>query len=92
MQPLYLLPGVQLQPLYLLPGVQLQPLYLLPGVQLQPLYLLPGVQLQPLYLWLYQLFLLQVWEVRVDVHVLDHCGNIIDCVAIATLTALKHFR
>ncbi|XP_064392820.1 exosome complex component RRP45-like [Halichondria panicea] len=34
----------------------------------------------------------KVWEVRVDVHVLDHCGNIIDCAAIATLTALKHFR
>ena len=34
----------------------------------------------------------QVWEVRVDLHVLDHCGNIIDCAAIASITALKHFR
>lgn len=35
---------------------------------------------------------LQVWEVRVDIHVLDHCGNILDCAAIASITALKHFR
>lgn len=34
----------------------------------------------------------KVWEIRVDIHVLDHCGNIIDCAAIASITALKHFR
>ena len=34
----------------------------------------------------------QVWSIRVDLHVLDHCGNITDCAAIAAVTALKHFR
>ena len=35
---------------------------------------------------------LQVWLIRIDIHVLDHCGNIIDCAAVAAITALKHFR
>jgi len=34
----------------------------------------------------------EVWEIRVDVHVLDHCGNILDCASIASIVALKHFR
>ena len=33
-----------------------------------------------------------MWEIRLDLHVLDHCGNIIDCASIAAITALKHFR
>lgn len=38
------------------------------------------------------LFSMQVWSVRIDLHVLDHCGNIRDCAAIAAITALKYFR
>ena len=38
------------------------------------------------------LLCVQVWSVRVDVHVLDHCGNITDCATVAAITALKHFR
>ena len=38
------------------------------------------------------LFSMQVWSVRIDLHVLDHCGNITDCAAIAAITALKYFR
>ncbi|KXJ22400.1 exosome complex component RRP45 isoform X2 [Exaiptasia diaphana] len=34
----------------------------------------------------------KVWSVRVDVQVLDHGGNILDCASIAAITALKHFR
>lgn len=34
----------------------------------------------------------KVWSVRVDIHVLDYCGNIIDCSALAAITALKGFR
>ena len=29
---------------------------------------------------------------RVDIHVLDHGGNITDCASIAAITALAHFR
>ena len=35
---------------------------------------------------------LQVWQIRVDVHVMNHDGNIIDCSSIAAITALAHFR
>eukprot|EP01104_Vermistella_antarctica_P015412 TRINITY_DN5062_c0_g1_i1.p1 TRINITY_DN5062_c0_g1~~TRINITY_DN5062_c0_g1_i1.p1 ORF type:complete len:444 (+),score=169.41 TRINITY_DN5062_c0_g1_i1:142-1473(+) len=34
----------------------------------------------------------KVWSIRVDIHVLDHGGNIMDCASIATVTALLHFR
>ena len=34
----------------------------------------------------------QVWSVRVDVHVLDYGGNVIDCAAMASAVALKTFR
>ena len=34
----------------------------------------------------------KVWAVRVDVTVLDHCGNLADAVALAALASLLHFR
>eukprot|EP01102_Stenamoeba_stenopodia_P008509 TRINITY_DN2452_c0_g1_i1.p1 TRINITY_DN2452_c0_g1~~TRINITY_DN2452_c0_g1_i1.p1 ORF type:complete len:445 (-),score=155.29 TRINITY_DN2452_c0_g1_i1:29-1363(-) len=34
----------------------------------------------------------QVWSIRVDMHVLDHNGNLIDCASIAAVTSLLHFR
>lgn len=34
----------------------------------------------------------KVWSVRVDVHVTDHGGNLTDCVNLAAVTALLHFR
>ncbi|KAJ3021369.1 hypothetical protein HKX48_008686 [Thoreauomyces humboldtii] len=34
----------------------------------------------------------KVWQLRVDVRVLDHEGNIVDCACIAAVAALLHFR
>ncbi|KOB73781.1 Exosome complex exonuclease RRP45 [Operophtera brumata] len=34
----------------------------------------------------------KVWSIRVDIRVLNHDGNIIECASIATLTALAHFK
>ncbi|XP_036372727.1 exosome complex component RRP45 isoform X1 [Megalops cyprinoides] len=34
----------------------------------------------------------KVWQIRVDVHVLNHDGNIMDAASIAAITALCHFR
>ncbi|KAF9822795.1 hypothetical protein SFRURICE_000864 [Spodoptera frugiperda] len=34
----------------------------------------------------------KVWSLRVDIKVLNHDGNIIECASIATITALAHFR
>lgn len=34
----------------------------------------------------------KVWQIRVDVHVLNHDGNLIDCSSIAAISALAHFR
>ncbi|CAI8023434.1 Exosome complex component RRP45 [Geodia barretti] len=34
----------------------------------------------------------KVWSLRVDIHVLDQCGNITDCATVAAIAALKHFR
>ncbi|XP_064608448.1 exosome complex component RRP45-like isoform X2 [Liolophura sinensis] len=34
----------------------------------------------------------KVWTIRVDVHVLNHEGNLLDCVSVAAITALAHFR
>lgn len=34
----------------------------------------------------------KVWALRVDVNVLNHEGNILDCASIALLTSLAHFR
>ena len=37
-------------------------------------------------------FFFQVWSVRVDVLVLNHSGNILDCCCIAAIASLAHFR
>ncbi|XP_020637122.3 exosome complex component RRP45 [Pogona vitticeps] len=34
----------------------------------------------------------KVWQIRVDLHVLNHNGNIIDAASIAAIVALCHFR
>ncbi|MES1913497.1 MAG: hypothetical protein MHM6MM_005693 [Cercozoa sp. M6MM] len=34
----------------------------------------------------------KVWQVRVDTHVLDDAGNVLDCASLAAMTALCHFR
>ncbi|KAL9693512.1 hypothetical protein quinque_012797 [Culex quinquefasciatus] len=34
----------------------------------------------------------KVWDLRVDINVLNHEGNVIDCASIAALTALAHFK
>lgn len=34
----------------------------------------------------------KAWEVRVDVHILNHDGNLVDAAALAALAALCHFR
>lgn len=34
----------------------------------------------------------RVWEVRVDVHVLNHDGNLVDSCSIAAIAAMAHFR
>ncbi|XP_008315917.1 exosome complex component RRP45 isoform X1 [Cynoglossus semilaevis] len=34
----------------------------------------------------------KVWQIRVDVHVLNHDGNLMDASSIAAITALCHFR
>jgi len=35
---------------------------------------------------------LSVWTVRVDVHVLNYDGNVIDAASVAAIAALSHFR
>ncbi|CAF2521225.1 unnamed protein product [Rotaria sp. Silwood2] len=37
-------------------------------------------------------FYLKVWEISVNLHVLDYDGNILDCANLAALCALAHFR
>lgn len=34
----------------------------------------------------------KVWNLRIDINVLNHEGNVIDCASIAALTALAHFK
>lgn len=34
----------------------------------------------------------KVWALRVDVNVLNHEGNILDCASVAALAALAHFK
>ncbi|XP_056136647.1 exosome complex component RRP45 isoform X2 [Lampris incognitus] len=34
----------------------------------------------------------KVWQIRVDVHILNHDGNLMDAASIAAITALCHFR
>lgn len=35
---------------------------------------------------------LQVWHLRVDCHVLDHCGNLVDACCLSALAALMAYR
>lgn len=34
----------------------------------------------------------KVWNIKVDLNVLNHEGNIIDCASVAVLAALSHFK
>lgn len=34
----------------------------------------------------------QVWSIRLDIHVLDDEGNVLDCACLAAIAALMHFR
>ncbi|CAM9602951.1 unnamed protein product, partial [Ascophyllum nodosum] len=34
----------------------------------------------------------KVWQIRCDIHVLDHGGNLMDACTLATMAALRHFR
>ena len=34
----------------------------------------------------------QVWQIRVDVHMLNHDGNLMDATSIAAIAALSHFK
>uniref|UniRef100_A0A6B2L532 Exosome complex component RRP45 n=1 Tax=Arcella intermedia TaxID=1963864 RepID=A0A6B2L532_9EUKA len=34
----------------------------------------------------------KVWSIRLDIHILDNVGNLIDCCSIGAITALHHFR
>ncbi|KAH0555462.1 exosome complex component rrp45 [Cotesia glomerata] len=34
----------------------------------------------------------KVWNIRVDINVINHDGNLVDCASIATLAALSHFH
>ena len=35
---------------------------------------------------------LEVWQIRVDVHMLDHDGGLLDCASLSAITALAHYR
>ncbi len=41
---------------------------------------------------LIEFFCYKVWEISVNLHVLDYDGNILDCANLAALCALAHFR
>jgi exosome complex RNA-binding protein Rrp42 (RNase PH superfamily) len=41
---------------------------------------------------LFYSFYSKVWEISVNLHVLDYDGNILDCANLAALCALAHFR
>ncbi|KAJ1839921.1 3'-5'-exoribonuclease [Coemansia sp. RSA 2706] len=34
----------------------------------------------------------KVWTVRIDIHFLDHGGNLVDAASVAAIAALRHFR
>jgi len=34
----------------------------------------------------------KVWSIRVNIHIIDNGGNLIDCASISTIVALLHFR
>lgn len=40
----------------------------------------------------YYFVFIEVWAVRVDIRVLDHEGNMLDCACLATMAALLHFK
>lgn len=47
------------------------------------------------YLLLYDndaVVVIQVWQIRVDVHTLNNDGNLMDAASIAAISALSHFR
>lgn len=33
-----------------------------------------------------------MWQIRVDVHVLNHDGNLMDAASVAAISALSHFK
>lgn len=35
---------------------------------------------------------IQVWNLRIDVNIINHDGNLVDCASVATLAALMHFH
>lgn len=49
------------------------------------------INLNLLFLTVYT-YIFQVWSLRVDIKVLNHDGNLIECASIATLTSLAHFK
>jgi exosome complex component RRP45 len=34
----------------------------------------------------------KVWQIRIDIRILDHEGNVVDCACIAAITALLNFK
>jgi exosome complex RNA-binding protein Rrp42 (RNase PH superfamily) len=34
----------------------------------------------------------KVWSINVNIHVIDHGGNLIDCVSLAAISAMMHYR
>lgn len=36
--------------------------------------------------------MIQVWNIRVDISIINHDGNLVDCASIAVLAALSHFH
>jgi exosome complex component RRP45 len=34
----------------------------------------------------------KVWAIKIDIRVLDHVGNVLDCACLATMVALLHFK
>lgn len=35
---------------------------------------------------------IQVWNLRIDVNIINYDGNLVDCASVATLAALMHFH
>ncbi|KAK2169776.1 hypothetical protein LSH36_7g16089 [Paralvinella palmiformis] len=35
---------------------------------------------------------IKVWQIRCDIHILNHDGNLLDCASVAAIAALAHFR
>ncbi|EGC33294.1 hypothetical protein DICPUDRAFT_154682 [Dictyostelium purpureum] len=34
----------------------------------------------------------KVWSIKISIHILDDCGNLLDCASISVIAALLHFR